>query len=62
VDNFEDWNKITKALDILDINKKRWRENDESAFYDFRKIKAKRILLQNLREREDVEGLQFQLR
>jgi TAG lipase/steryl ester hydrolase/phospholipase A2/LPA acyltransferase len=62
IESFEEWNRITRALDQLDFNKRFWRENDESKFYDWKKIKAKRLLLNNLRISEDVEGLQAMLR
>ena len=56
------WLLIAQSIDLLDTSRQKWKQDDESANYDYKLIKAKTKLMARMREDKDIEGLMNILR
>ncbi len=59
--SYAEWLQAAKALDHLE-GKDQWRQEKESAEYDFQLIDSRAVLLHRLRRRKDYDQLVFRLR
>jgi predicted acylesterase/phospholipase RssA len=59
--NYAEWQTAAEELDRLD-GSARWREEEESADYDYRLIASRAALLHRLHQKKDYDQLVFRLR
>ena len=61
VKNYSEFDALSSVLDSLEGNLE-WKQNDDSAHYDYVRIRKTCLLFKRLREEKDIKGLMHLLR